>query len=152
MGTEVRTRGADQIKEVIRGQGGTPVAVNESRFVADQAILDPNSDLAVQIPEGVGADTTMNRPALADTLAEGHVEAKFGTAAAGLATGPDVSEDPEQPTAEHEPDWDRIDSPPIHNKPALQRALDNGEAVQDVEADSPASSRRPAEEDAEADE
>lgn len=140
MPTEVRKRGADQVKEVIRGQGGAAVAVNESRFVADQQILDPNSPLAVQIPEGVGADTTMSRPALADTLAEGHVEAKFGTSAAPLATGSDVNDDPEQPTAEHEPDWDRVDSPPIHNKPALQRALEDGEAVQDVEAQSPASS------------
>lgn len=141
MPTEVRKRGPEQVKEVIRGQGGAPVAVNESRFVTDQVILDPNSPLAVQIPEGVGADTTMSRPALADTLAEGHVEAKFGTVAAGLATTDDVSNDPDQPTAEHEPDHERIDSPPVYNKSALQRALDDGEAVQDVEAESPASSR-----------
>lgn len=150
MPTEVRKRGADQVKEVIRGQGGTPVAINESRFQADEAILDPNSPLAVQIPEGVGADTTLDGLALADTLAEGHVEAKFGTSAAPLATTDNVENDPEQSQEEHTPDWDRIESPPVHNTSALQRLAEEGEVAQDVEAESPASSR-PAEEDAEDD-
>lgn len=65
---DVRTKGMRHNKEDIVGQGGTPVAVNESSFAADEVILDPNGPLAVQIPEGVGADTTRNTLGLADAL------------------------------------------------------------------------------------
>lgn len=51
-------------REVVQGQPQSKerqpddgkVTVNESRFAADTVILDPNHELAVQIPEGVGAD------------------------------------------------------------------------------------------------
>lgn len=159
MPTDVRTRGASQVKEVIRGQGGTPVAINESRFVTDEHILDPNSPLAVQIPEGVGADTSLDGLALADTLAEGHVEAKFDQGVADLPTVDDADAHADNDNVravgetndkDFEPDLERVESPAVYNKSALQRLAEEGEVSQDVEAESPASSR-PAEEDAEGD-
>src|SRR4051794_29086405 len=83
-------RGAEVVREDIVGQGGTVVPVNEARFTPDQAILDPNSPLAVQIPEGVGADGSRTDLWLSNVLAEGHVEAKFGTTAAPLPVASDA--------------------------------------------------------------
>ncbi len=159
MPTEVRKRGVGQVKEIIRGQGGTPVAINESHFNTDEQILDPNSPLAVQIPEGVGADTSMDGIALADTLLEGHVEAKFDQGVADLPTLSDSGESADNEHAravgetndkDFTPDLERVETPPVHNQSALQRAAEEGEVAQDVEAESPASSR-PAKEDAEDD-
>lgn len=59
---EATTLKAD--REVVQGQPQAKqsepddgkVTVNESSFQADTQILDPNHELAVQVPEGSGAD------------------------------------------------------------------------------------------------
>ncbi len=61
-------------QEDIKGQGGHNVVVNETQFKPDEVILDPDGPLAVQIPEGVGADTSRHTIPLADALAEGNQE------------------------------------------------------------------------------
>ena len=116
-------------QEDIEGQGGTVVPVNETYFVPDEVILDPNSELAVQIPEGVGADHSRIGLELADALNSGHVEAKFGTAAAPAPTSSEAGD--EQPEGyravgddsgeEHTPDHERVETPPVHSKPEVQR-------------------------------
>lgn len=140
MPTAIRKRGYDKVQEIVSGQGGTIVPINESSFTTDEAILDPNSPLAVQIPEGVGADHSLVGLEYADSLAEGHVEAKFGTVAAPSATLSDRTEE-DQPDAEFKPDWDRVESPDVHNTPELQRVAEEKGVDQDVEAESPASSK-----------
>ena len=76
---DVRRKGFTVTSEDIVGQAGTIVPVNEARFVADEHILDPNSPLAVQIPEG-GADTTRNTLGMVDRLTAGTPMAQFAAA------------------------------------------------------------------------
>ena len=47
----------------------------------DKQILDPNSPLAVQVPEGVGASTVGHESALATALRQGTAEEQFARAA-----------------------------------------------------------------------
>lgn len=77
---DVRRKGYTVVSEDIVGQAGTIVPVNEARFVADEHILDPNSPLAVQIPEGGGADTTRNTLGMVDRLTAGTPMAQFAAA------------------------------------------------------------------------
>lgn len=85
-------------KEDTVGQGGTTVVVNETRFTPDEVILDPDGPLAVQIPEGVGADTSRHTIPLADALAEGAVE---------VVTYPVHA----VPAAQRSADSDKVDEP-----------------------------------------
>lgn len=80
---DVRRKGFTVVSEDIVGQAGTIVPVNESRFTVDEHILDPNSPLAVQIPEGGGADTSRHTLGMVDTLLAGTAEAQFAAAEAG---------------------------------------------------------------------
>lgn len=147
MASEIRTKTAEVVREDIRGQGGTIVPVHETVFAGDEAILDPNSPLAVQIPEGSDADRSRIAVPLGETLAEGHVEAKFGTAAAPLPVSSTAGSD--QPSEyvravgdesgdEHTPDLERIETPEVHNEPEVARTAD---VTRDIEAESPASSK-----------
>lgn len=115
-------RGVEAVKEDIVGQGGTIVPVNEVRYTPDQAILDPNSPLAVQIPEGVGADGSRVDLQLGNVLAEGHVEAKFGTAAAPTPASSDAGDVAQAP--EHTPDTTLIVTPNVSNVPEVVRTAD----------------------------
>ncbi len=144
----VRKKGQDSVQGDIIGQGGTVVPVNESRFDLDEPILDPNSPLAVQIPEGVGADHSRIGLGLADALREGHVEAKFEQGVAPLPTsstsGTDQDEHVRAVGTEPEGDFEPkpvseyVVTPDVHNKPEVERTAD---VKQDVEKDSPASSK-----------
>lgn len=58
------------------GQGQKNI-VREVSIQTDQRILDPESDLAVQIPEGVGASTVGASNPLADALSEPKAEDVF---------------------------------------------------------------------------
>jgi hypothetical protein len=147
MASEVRTKTAEIVREDISGQGGTIVPVHETVFAGDEAILDPNSPLAVQIPEDSGADRSRIAVPLGETLASGHVEAKFGTAAAPLPVSSEAGDD--QPSeyvravgddsgAEHTPDLERVETPEVHNETEVVRTA---EVTRDVEAESPASSK-----------
>lgn len=145
MSVEIRKKGVESRVEDIRGQGGTIVPVNETRFSPDEVILDPNSPLAVQIPEDSDADRSRIGLPLADALFSGHVEAKFGTVEAPLPAASDASNESEHVRAigddsgdEHTPDHERVDSPAVHNEPEVVRSA---KVVQDVEKDSPASSK-----------
>lgn len=80
---DVRRKGFTTVNEDIVGQAGTIVPVNEARFVADEHILDPNSPLAVQIPEGGGADTTRNTLGMVDRLTAGTPMSQFAAAESG---------------------------------------------------------------------
>lgn len=116
---DVRTKGIRQNQEDVVGQGGTPVAVNESSFTPDEVILDPNGPLAVQIPEGVGADTSRNSLGLADTLAAGTPEAQFAAA--------------ENDDEEVDTDFSAgIVGPPMHSVPELARTHDATVDVADL--------------------
>lgn len=137
---EVRKKGEQSVQGDILGQGETPVAVNESRFDLDEVILDPNSPLAVQIPEGSDADRSRIQLPFADALREGHVEAKFGTEAAPEVRYTDKGEVREQSGGKHTPvpTSERVETPEVHNEPELARTLD---PKVDVEKESPASSK-----------
>jgi len=120
----IRKKGEEFVEE--QGYG-----LKESAFTPDEQILDPNSPLAVQIPEGSGADASEAGLRLAETLAEGHVEAKFGTAAAPLPVT--SSADPkdnehvravgDDSGAEHKPVpvSERVETPEVHSEPAQTR-------------------------------
>lgn len=73
----------------------------EGRVVTDEVIRDPNSPLATQIPEGVGADGPVDDGpgARFAALREGHVEAKFGTTAAPLPSRANSAEGDEHTRA-----------------------------------------------------
>lgn len=77
---DVRRKGLTVVSEDIIGQAGTIVPVNEARFAVDEHILDPNNPLAVQIPEGVGADTSRHTLAMVDRLTAGTAESQFAAA------------------------------------------------------------------------
>lgn len=64
------------------------VQVSEVSVQLDTVILDPNHELAVQIPEGVGATSTDRPNPLADALAVGTPEEQFGNAAKIETTKP----------------------------------------------------------------
>lgn len=131
MAPEIKNpKGVNVVSEDIEGQGGTPVAVREISVATDEVILDPESPLAVQIPEGSGADHSRHTNPLADALGEGHVEAKFGTAAAPLPVSSDAGgvKDNENVRSvgddsgkKHVADHDRVESPEVHNEPVLKR-------------------------------
>jgi len=53
------------------------VLVRETAVITDEVILDPNSDKAVQVPEGVGATSTDRANPLAEALATGTAEEQF---------------------------------------------------------------------------
>lgn len=91
---EARKKGESVVRETVRGQDGSDVQVNESRFVLDEQILDPKSPLAVQVPEDAGVASI----ALADALSEGTVEEKFGTAAAPLPASSEAGGRDTQPS------------------------------------------------------
>ena len=61
------------------------VTVRETAIKLDTVILDPNHPLAVQVPEGIGADTTGDPNPLADAFAAGTAEDQF---AAGSKSTP----------------------------------------------------------------
>jgi hypothetical protein len=69
----------------VQGQAqATPPAPNdgvhkvfESVAVTDKVITDANSELAVQVPEGVGASTYGHRSPLGEALSRGTVEDTF---------------------------------------------------------------------------
>lgn len=138
-----RQRGAQSDREV-RGNASLATAINESSFVLDEQILDPESPLAVQIPEGVGADGSSITLALAETYAEGHVEAKFEDGRAQLPSVSDINAlDDEQrkharavgdngDSENAQPDFNRIETYPVHPVPAVRReAAAGGEVVND---------------------
>lgn len=112
-------KGVNQRNEDIDGQGGVKVPVREIDYATDEFVLDPNSDLAVQIPEGSGADMSRHTNPYADALGSGHVEAKFGTEAAPGPTGSEAVE--VDHGGEHKADHERVESAKVHNKPASQR-------------------------------
>lgn len=56
------------------------VQVQETSVKLDQPILDPNHDLAVQVPEGIGATSTDRPNPLADAFAAGAPEDQFAAA------------------------------------------------------------------------
>ena len=128
---EARRKGVNQVGEDITGQDGSVVPVREIEVNLDEPILDPNSPLAVQIPEGSGADHSRHTNPLADSLGEGHVEAKFGTDAAPLPLGSDAGEVESQ--GEHKADHDRIETPKVHNKPKVAR---EGKPKRDIREES----------------
>lgn len=144
---EVRTKGVKVVSEDIRGQDGSVVPVREIAVATDEVILDPESPLAVQIPEGSGADHSRHTNPLADSLGEGHVEAKFGTAAAPLPSGSDSGESENEHIRsvgdtsgdEHVADHDRVDTPEVHNKPETQRVE---KVARDIRDESPAPSEK----------
>lgn len=88
---DVRRKGYSVVNEDIVGQDGTIVPVNEARFTADEHILDPNSPLAVQIPEGVGADTTRGGLGMVDRLTAGTPMAQFAAAENDEEVDPDFN-------------------------------------------------------------
>lgn len=51
--------------------------VDETAVVTDRHVLDPNSDLAVQIPEGSGASVSGHASPLAEALKRGTIEDQF---------------------------------------------------------------------------
>lgn len=136
---DARRKGINVVSEDITGQDGSVVPVREITIATDEVILDPNSDLAVQIPEGSGADHSRHTNPLADSLGEGHVEAKFGTAAAPLPSGSDAGKVENEHVravgddsgAEHKADHDRIDSPETHNKPKTARVKNTKRDIRD---------------------
>ena len=132
-----RTRSAYTEREV-RGNKDLATAINESAFIMDEQILDPDSPLAVQIPEGVGADGSSITLALAETYAEGNVEDRFENGSAPLPIHSDpessdnkdgvrsVADEPEKKPGS----FDRVDTYPVHNVPAVRReAAEGGENV-----------------------
>lgn len=135
-----RQRGAQEQREV-RGNASLATAINESSFVLDEQILDPESPLAVQIPEGVGADGSSVTLALAETYAEGHVEAKFEDGRAPLPSVSDINAlDDDQKkhvrsvgeageSDDAQPDFDRVETYPVHPVPAVRREAAAGENV-----------------------
>lgn len=145
MASDVRYKGAEVVREDIRGQGGTVVPVHETYFAGDEAILDPNSPLAVQIPVDSDADRSRIESPLGAVLGEGHVEAKFDQGAAALPVSSEAGDDQDEhvqavgaPAAEYDADLERVESPEVHNEPAVAR--DNN-VTRDIEAESPASSK-----------
>lgn len=54
--------------------------VNEVVAVVDRHILDPNDELAVQIPEGVGASTAGSISPLGRAFKDGTAEEQFAAA------------------------------------------------------------------------
>jgi hypothetical protein len=78
---DVRRKGLSVVSEDIVGQAGTIVPINEARFTPDEHILDPESPLAVQIPEGGGADTSRHTLGMVDTMMAGTAEEQFAAAA-----------------------------------------------------------------------
>lgn len=67
---DIRRKGVNVTKENVIGQDGSVVPINEVEFAGDEVILDPNSPLAVQIPEDSGADTSGHVNPLAESLSE----------------------------------------------------------------------------------
>lgn len=75
-------------KEVLIGQPQASAAaphdgstfVHEVHVHTDKVILDPNDPLAVQVPEGSGASTVGQSPALS-ALSDGTAEEQFAAAA-----------------------------------------------------------------------
>lgn len=53
--------------------------IEEVVAITDRIITDVKDELAVQIPEGVGADHSGHRSPLGQALARGHVEDQFDT-------------------------------------------------------------------------
>lgn len=88
---ETTERGIKRNIEKVQGQG-EEVSVREIHYASDAVVLDPNSDLAVQTPEGVGADNSGHTNPFADALDSGHVEAKFGTEAAPVPSGSEAGD------------------------------------------------------------
>jgi hypothetical protein len=80
------------VREVREAQGGGDLHVHETVFRADEVILDPNSSLAVQIPEDADAKRDRITVPLGEALATGVVEAKFGTTAAPLPVSSEAGE------------------------------------------------------------
>lgn len=78
---------AETVAETVQGQPQSAprepdtgeVAVNESRLKVDQAILDPNHELAVQVPEGVGARADEDA-LLSEVYSAGTAEEQFAAA------------------------------------------------------------------------
>jgi len=74
-----------QRAEVVDGQPqAAPRPLHDGRHfthevaaITDRVILDPNDELAVQIPEGVGASTYGHRSPLGEALATGTPESQF---------------------------------------------------------------------------
>lgn len=147
MASEIRTKTAEVVREDIRGQGGMIVPVHETVFAGDEAILDPNSPLAVQIPEGSDADRSRIAVPLGEILAQGHVEAKFGTAAAPVPVSSTAGDEQnsehvravgDDSGEEFTPDMERVETPEVHNEPEVARSEN---VTRDIEAESPASSK-----------
>ena len=140
---DIRVRGLDSRVEDIVGQGGSVVPVRETRYTPDQPILDPNSPLAVQIPEGSDADRSRINSPLHDALASGHVESVFDAGAAPLPAQSDAGEAGENTrtvgdaTPETPGDMDRVETPEVHNESEVRRTAD---PVADVADSSPAAS------------
>lgn len=137
---DIRTRGLDQRVEDIIGQGGTVVPVNETRYTPDQVILDPNSPLAVQIPENSDADRSRVTVPLHDALQSGHVEAIFDAGAAPLPARSDVGEDDGHTRdvasgeyGDYDADMTRVETPPVHSLPEIVRTADPVFDVADVD-------------------
>lgn len=66
--------------------------INEVAFQMDEPILDPNHELAVQVPEGVGADGTDVQISLANALTQGTAESLFKSGKADTTTGRDKAD------------------------------------------------------------
>lgn len=64
------------------------VTVSETSIKLDTVILDPNHELAVQVPEGVGATSTDRPNPLADAFAAGTAEEQFAAADKPAAPAP----------------------------------------------------------------
>lgn len=72
-------------KEVVQGQAqANPAEPHDGKYplhevavITDKVILDANSDLAVQIPEGSGASTSDHLSPLGQALQDGTAEEQF---------------------------------------------------------------------------
>lgn len=64
------------VDDELQGQGQT-TRVREHHVVTDTVILDPESDEAVQVPEGVGADSTVEPIHVVEAHAAGTAEEQF---------------------------------------------------------------------------
>jgi hypothetical protein len=129
-----------QADRAIRGNKDLATVINESAAVLDEQILDPEGPLAVQIPEGVGADGSENVAALRSVYEVGTVEQQFerGSANMPVHSDPDSldEEDRKHVRAAGEAQEDEgTDDPfalavetPVHSIPAVRREAEAQDA------------------------